>query len=195
MWSMGNEEGTANTEQRRADSHGDESSRHEARWLAPCFYRAYWRHRHRRPRGLRRHRLQLHGSGRRGISQGASRPARHRHGNRERRVHARHLRDGLRQGLRRLLRSLHHHRPRLGRRLVELLQRASVARRRLCVDGLRLSRRALAQRLAQYQLAIRHHRHLRFPQRHFLLLPSRGGPRSRCCISSRTGTGRAWKAS
>ena len=49
-----------------------------------------------------------------------------------------------RQGLRRLLRPLHHHRPRLGGGLVELLQCAAVARRRLRLDRLRLSRRAFA---------------------------------------------------
>ena len=39
------------------------------------------------------------------------------------------------------------------------------------MDRLRLSRRALAQRLAQHQLAIRHHRHLRISQGLVLLLP------------------------
>ena len=51
----------------RADFHGDEGCSHEARWLTPGFDRAHGRHRHGRPRGRRRCRLQLHGSGRRGI--------------------------------------------------------------------------------------------------------------------------------
>ncbi len=41
---------------------------------------------------------------------------------------------------------------------------------RLCLDGLRLSRRADAVRLAVDQLAVRHRGHLRFPERHLLLL-------------------------
>ena len=40
------------------------------------------------------------------------------------------------QGLRRFLRSIHHHRARVGGRLVELLQFAAVAGRRFRVDGL-----------------------------------------------------------
>ena len=73
--------------------------------------------------------------------------------------------------LRRLVRPLHHYRPRLLRGLVEFLQRAAVAGGRLHLDGLRLPRRALALRLAEYQLAIRHHRHLRLSQGQLLLLP------------------------
>ena len=95
--------------------------------------------------------------------------------------------------LRRLLRPLHHHRPRLLRRLVELLQRAAVAGRRLHLDGLRLPRRAFALPVAQHQLAVRHHRYLRLSQGQLLLLPGRGGRRSPCCTCSRTGTGRGYE--
>ncbi len=125
----------------------------------------------RRPRGLRRDGLQLHGSRRGGVSQGASREAGDRHGDRERRGHARHLHHRSREGLRRFVRSLHHDRPRFGGRLVELLQCAAVAGRRLCVDRLRLSRRALAKSVAEHQLAVRNYRHLRISQGHLLLLP------------------------
>ena len=59
MWSMGNEEGTANTESGVRDSHRDEGSRHAPRWIAACLHRAHRRNRHRRPGGLRRRRLQL----------------------------------------------------------------------------------------------------------------------------------------
>src|SRR5208282_3374102 len=46
-----------------------------------------------------------------------------------------------------------------------------MAARRICVDGLRLSRGTLAQRVAQYQLAVRNHRYLRVSQGLVLLLP------------------------
>ena len=39
------------------------------------------------------------------------------------------------------------------------------------MDGLRLPRRTLAQRVAQHQLAVRDYRHLRFPEGYLLLLP------------------------
>ena len=107
----------------------------------------------------------------RGVSQSASREAGDRYGNGQRRGHARHLRHRSREGLCRLVRSVHHHGPRFGGRLVELLQCAAVAVGRLRVDRLRLSRRALAQRVAQHQLAVRDHRYLRLPERFVLLLP------------------------
>ena len=65
---------------------------------------------------------------------------------------------------------------------------------RLRVDGLRLSRRALAEWLAQHQLAIRHHRHLRLSEGHVLLLPVLVDRPSRCCTSFRIGIGRGWRA-
>ena len=83
--------------------------------------------------------------------------------------------------------------PRLLRGLVEFLQRAPVAGRRLHLDGLRLSRRAVAVRVAEHQLAVRHHRHLRLSQGQLLLFPVVVDSRSRCCTCSRTGTGRGWK--
>ena len=48
---------------------------------------------------------------------------------------------------------------------------ARLALGRLRLDRLRLPRRALAQWLAQHQFAVRHHRHLRLPEGLILLLP------------------------
>src|SRR5271155_990189 len=39
------------------------------------------------------------------------------------------------------------------------------------MDGIRLSRRAVAERVAQHQLAVRDYRYLRLPERFVLLLP------------------------
>ncbi len=75
------------------------------------------------------------------------------------------------KGYGRLVRSVHDHRARFGRRLVAVLQCAAMARGRFRVDGVRLSRRAVAERVAEHQLAVRRHRHLRVPERLFLLLP------------------------
>ena len=69
------------------------------------------------------------------------------------------------QGIREFVRSLHHDRTRIRRGLVEVLQRAAMAFRRIRVDGVRLSRRALALPVAQHQFAIRNHRHVRLSQR------------------------------
>ena len=79
----------------------------------------------------------------------------HGHGKRQRRRHARHLRHGPRKGQGRLVRPVHHDRPRFGGRLVAVLQRAAMDRRRFRVDGLRLPRRTVALSVAQHQLAVR----------------------------------------
>ena len=73
-------------------------------------------------------------------------------------------------------------------------QRAAVDFRRVRLDRFRLSRRAVAVRVAEHQLAVRHHRHLRVPEGHASTTTSRGGLVSRCCTCSRTGTGPASKA-
>ena len=93
------------------------------------------------------------------------------HGDGERGGHARHLHHRRVEGIRGFLRSVHDDGARIGRGLVELLQRAAVALGRIRVDGLRLSRRALAERVAEHQLAVRHHRHLRISEGLVLLLP------------------------
>ena len=62
------------------------------------------------------------------------------------------------------------------RRVVEVLCRARVAARRLCLDRLRLSRRADALRLAVHQLPVRHRRHVRLPEGQLLLLQGVVGP-------------------
>ncbi len=62
MWSMGNEEGQANTERGVLILDGDEGGSDGARWLAASLDCAYGGDRHRRPGGVRRDRLQLHGS-------------------------------------------------------------------------------------------------------------------------------------
>ena len=72
MWSMGNEEGQANTEKRSADSGRDEGAGERARWLAAgvdCAHRCDWNG---RARAVRRNGLQLHGSAGGGVSQGTS---------------------------------------------------------------------------------------------------------------------------
>ena len=56
------------------------------------------------------------------------------------------------------------------RGVVEVLCRTRMAGRRICLDRLRLSRRAYALWLAVDQLAIRHRGHVRISQRQFLLL-------------------------
>ena len=78
-----------------------------------------------------------------------------------------------------------------GRGVVDDLRGAAVARRRIRVDRLRLSRRADAVRLAVHQLALRHHGHLRLPEGQLLLLPGVVERPGQCCTCSRTGTGRA----
>ena len=80
------------------------------------------------------------------------------------------------------------------RRVVEVLRHARVGGRRLCLDRLRLSRRAHALRLALHQLAVRHRGHVRVSQGQLLLLQGLVGQGARRCICSRTGTGRAGKA-
>ena len=89
---------------------------------------------------------------------------------------------------------LHHDGARLCRGMVELLRCAAMACRWVCVDGLRLSRRALALSMAQHQLPVWNYRHLRFSQGLLLLLPNPGGPKSPCSTSFRIGTGREWRA-
>jgi beta-galactosidase len=64
------------------------------------------------------------------------------------------------------------------RRVVEVLRHPRMARRRLRLDRLRLSRRTHALRLALHQLAVRHRRYVRLSQRHLLLLQSLVGPRN-----------------
>ena len=81
-----------------------------------------------------------------------------------------------------------------GRGVVEVLRHARVGGGRLCLDRLRLSRRADALRLALDQLAVRHRGHVRIPQGHLLSTTRRGGARSRRCTCFRTGTSRAGKA-
>jgi beta-galactosidase len=49
----------------------------------------------------------------------------------------------------------------------KFLRHARLGSRRLCLDRLRLSRRADALRLALHQLAVRHRGHVRFSQGHF----------------------------
>ena len=94
--------------------------------------------------------------------------ARYRDG--ERRRHSRNLHHRLLQRIRSGLRPIHNHWTRLRGRLVALLQCAAMALRRIRVDRIRLSRRTLAQRLAQHQLPVRNHRHLRLSKRLVLLL-------------------------
>ena len=50
------------------------------------------------------------------------------------------------------------------RRVVDILRHARVGGRRFCVDGIRLSRRAHALRMAVDQFAVRHRRHVRISQ-------------------------------
>ena len=57
-----------------------------------------------------------------------------------------------------------------GRELVDVLRDAGVGGGRLCVDGLRLSRRADAVWMAVDQFAVRHCRHVRISEGHVLLL-------------------------
>ena len=94
-----------------------------------------------------------------------------RNGKRQRRRHARRLCDGPRQGHGQFLRPVHHHGPGFGGRLVALRERAALYLRRICVDRLRLPRRAVALSVAEHQLAIWRDRHLRISQGHLLLLP------------------------
>jgi hypothetical protein len=84
---------------------------------------------------------------------------------------ARDLQDGCGARIRAILRPVHHQRARVGGRLVEFLRRAAVAGRRVRVDRLRLPRRAVALRMAQHGLAVRHHRPVRVSQGQLLLLP------------------------
>ena len=92
-----------------------------------------------------------------------------------------HLRHRPDQGLRRLVRPVHDDRPRFGRRLVAVRQRAALGGRRLRVDRLRLPRRAVAVPVAEHQLAVRRHRHSAASRRTRSTTTSRGGPPSRCC--------------
>ena len=64
---------------------------------------------------------------------------------------------------------------RTGRGMVEVLCGARVAVGRICLDRLRLSRRAHALRLAVDQFAVRHRRHVRLSQGQLLLLQSMVG--------------------
>ncbi len=122
MWSMGNEEGQANTVEGTLHSLGYESTRHRARWFAAGVDRTYRRDWNRgRTRRVRRCRLQLYGSAGRGVSQETSRQAGDGHRDGERRRHARNLHYRSVQGLCRLLRSVHDHGARVGGGLVELL--------------------------------------------------------------------------
>src|SRR5208282_2056837 len=65
---------------------------------------------------------------------------------------------------------------RTGRRMVEVLRRARVALRRLRLDGLRLSRRAHALRLAFDKLAVRHRGYVWLSQGQLFLLQGVVGP-------------------
>ena len=76
MWSMGNEEGQANTEKGVHILTAMKAVATEIRRLAAGVDRAYRRDRNRRPGGVRCDGLQLHGPAGGGISQGASRQAR-----------------------------------------------------------------------------------------------------------------------
>ena len=59
---------------------------------------------------------------------------------------------------------------RVGRGVVAVLCHAGVGGWRICLDGIRLSRRTHALRLALDQLPVRHRRYLRISQGQFLLL-------------------------
>ena len=98
------------------------------------------------------------------------------HGDGERSGHARHLRDRSGERICGLVRPVHHDGPCFRRRLVAFLQRAAVDVRRLRVDRVRLSRRAFAEPVAEHQLAVRRHRHLRLSRRTRSSTTSRGGP-------------------
>ena len=81
------------------------------------------------------------------------------------------------------------------RRVVEVLRRARMALGRLCLDGLRLSRRAHALRMAVDQFAVRHRRHVRLSQGQLLLLQSVVGIGAGAASVSRTGIGISARAS
>ena len=73
--------------------------------------------------------------------------------------------------------------------VVDVLRNARLGGGRVRLDGLRLSRRTDALRMAIDQLAVRHRGHVRLPQGLLLLLQGVVEARSRRCICSRTGTG------
>src|SRR5712692_1715341 len=86
-------------------------------------------------------------------------------------MHTRDLSERPKGGLRQRLRSEHSSLGATRRKLVGHLRRASLGGRRICLDRLRLSRRAHALQVAMYQLSFWHHGYLRLPQGQFLLLP------------------------
>ena len=137
-----------------------------------------------------RHRgLQLQPERNRPLPQGSSPTTPGRLGNRQHRLHPRHLRDRQAPQLGQRLRPQHPDWAETRRRMVEVLRRARIPARRLRLDRLRLSRRAHPLRLALHQLAVRHRRHVRLPQGQLLLLQSLVGRKSRCCICSPIGIG------
>ena len=105
------------------------------------------------------------------LPRGTSDAARRGHREREHGLDARHLRERRARGLRERLRPNippGRRRPRTGGRFYGA--RPWVGGR-FRVDRLRLPRRAHAVQLAVHQLALRHHRHVRLPEGHLLLLP------------------------
>ena len=78
--------------------------------------------------------------------------------------------------------------------VVEVLRDARVGGGRICVDGLRLSRRAHALWMAFDQLAVRHRGYVRVSEGQLLLLQSVVGQGSGRCICFRTGTWTGGKA-
>ena len=79
-------------------------------------------------------------------------------------------------------------------RMVDFLRHARLGGGRLCLDGLRLSRRADAVRLALDQLAVRHRGHVRFPEGLLLLLQGVVGQGAVAASVSALELGRAGKA-
>ncbi len=131
---------------------------------------------------------------RRRLSQAASQAPGLWIGDGERHFNARRLRDRPAAQHCERLRRESHELGRDGRGVVDVLRHARVAGRRLCLDRLRLSRRAHALRMALDQLAIRHRGHVRISQGHFLLLQGVVERRAVRCTCFRTGTWRAGKA-
>ena len=196
IWSMGNEESISPTETGLRLLTSMKRAAPEARRFAADQHRAAARgrlHGQRRARRLRRHGLQLRRPAGRGVAQGQSHGSHSGHGKCQRRGHTRRLRDGSRQGNRQFLRPVHHHRPRFGRRLVAVRQRAGrispavscgpasiIAANRRRTSG-RTSVRSTASSTPAGSRRTRS------------TTTSRGGPTSRCCTCSRTGTGPASK--
>src|SRR5690348_15260588 len=104
------------------------------------------------------------------MARGASEDAERRLRDRQHRFYTWHLRDRQAAELGQRIRLEPHLVVRAGRGVVEILCDSRMVGGWLCLDWLRLSRRADAIRLAFDQLAVRHRRHVWFSQGQLLLL-------------------------